>query len=114
MEFAFIEEAYSFKRKPLIIFVCVFNNCRTVGDSVVESAELQCHLDLIHLLDWSNWVVLSEGMNNCPLEIFLAVKGVDLEVVKIIVEREAGSQLGLDCSNFSLITLALFSLFMFS
>jgi hypothetical protein len=30
-------------------------------------------------------------MNNCPVEIFLAVKGIDLEVVKVIVEREAGS-----------------------
>jgi hypothetical protein len=49
-------------------------------------------------------------MNNFPLEIFLAVKGVDWEVAKVIVEREAGSQIGLDCS---LITLALFSLFMF-
>jgi hypothetical protein len=53
-------------------------------------------------------------MNNFPVEIFLELKGVDLEVVKVIVEREAGSQLGLACSHFSLITFALFLLFKFS
>ena len=77
VEFAFSEEPNSLKRQPVLIFVCVVNDCRSVGDSSAESAELQCDLDLTHLLNWSNWVVLLVRMNNCPLEIFLAVKGVD-------------------------------------
>jgi hypothetical protein len=78
VEFAFSEEPNSLKRQPVVIFVCVVNDCRSVGESSAESAELQCDLDLIHLLDWCISVVFSvKRMNNFPLEIFLAVKGVD-------------------------------------
>jgi hypothetical protein len=77
VEFAFSEEPNSLKRQPVVIFVCLVKDCRSVGDSSAESAELQCDLDLIHLLYWSNWDVYFVRMNNFPLEIFLAVKGVD-------------------------------------
>jgi hypothetical protein len=57
------------------------NDCRAVGDSVVESAEFQCDMDLR--------CTRIKGMNNCPYEIFFELKGVVFELAKVIVEREA-------------------------
>jgi hypothetical protein len=53
-------------------------------------------------------------MNDCPLEICFELKGVDLELVKVVVEREATSQDDLFAYILiSLVVLALFSFLKF-
>ncbi len=60
------------------------NDCRAVGDSVVDSAEFQCDIYLTNLLIWKgNWLC------DCPQEIFLNLKRVDFQLVNVIVERKA-------------------------
>jgi hypothetical protein len=59
------------------------NDCRPIGDSVVDSAEFQCDMD--HL----RWLINFKWMNNCPHEIFSELKGVIFELAKVIVEGEA-------------------------
>jgi hypothetical protein len=81
VEFAISENSNSLKRPIIIILICVMNDCRPVGDSVVDSAEFQCDMNLRHTtITW---------MNNCPHEIFSELKGVDFELGKVIVEGEA-------------------------
>ena len=82
MEFAVSENSDSLKRPTFIIFICVMNDCRAVGHSLVESAEFQCDMDL-------RWIITFKGMNNCPHEIFSELQGVDFELAKVIVEGEA-------------------------
>ena len=81
MEFAVIENSDSLKRPTFIIFICVMNDCRAVGHSVVESAEFQCDMDLR-----CRQMI---RMNNCPHEIFSELNGVLFELAEVIVEGEA-------------------------
>ncbi len=61
----------------------------TIGDSVVESAQLQCDFMLRNLLDWLNRIELLIRMHHIPLEVCLALKSVDSELFDVVVEREA-------------------------
>ena len=61
----------------------------TVGDSLVESAQLQCDFVLRNLLDWFNRVVLFIRMHHFPLEVCLALKSVHSELFDVVVERKA-------------------------
>ena len=69
--------------------MCELNVSRPVGDSLVESAQFQCDFVLRNLLDRSNNLELLIRMNHGPLEVSLALKSVDLELVEVFVKREA-------------------------
>ncbi len=71
------------------VWVSELNLGGTIGDSVVESAQFQCDFVLRNPLDWSNRGVCSIGMYDNVLEICLALKSVDCELVDVVVEGEA-------------------------
>ncbi len=60
-----------------------------IGDSVVESAQLQCDFVLRNLVSWSNRVELCIRMYDFPLEVCLALKSVHSEFFEVVVERKA-------------------------
>jgi hypothetical protein len=93
LEFSINEEANTLERLTLIFAFRVneLNFGGTIGDSVVESAQFQCDFVLRNLLDWSNSFELLIWMYDGPLEICLALKSVNCEVVDVLVEREAFS-----------------------
>ncbi len=91
MEYAVSEQPNTLERVVVIFAVRVIELYMrwAVGDSVVESAQLQCHIVLRNLLDWSNRVELFIRVNHYPLEVCLELKSVHSDFVEVVVEREA-------------------------
>ena len=92
MEFTVSEQPNSLERAPVIfasIRVRELYMRWTVGDSLVESAQLQCDFALRNLLGWFNIYVLHIRMHDFPLEVCLLLKSVDSELFDVVVEREA-------------------------
>ena len=90
MEFAVSEQPNSLERPPVIFAFRVSELYMrwTVGDSLVESAQLQCDFVLRNLLGWSNFDELFIRMHHFPLEVCLLLKSIHSELFDVVVERK--------------------------
>ena len=92
LEFAVSEQPNTLERAP-VIFAARVNELYmswSIGDSLVESAHLQCDFVLRNLVDWSNTVdVLHIRVHHFPLEVCLVLKSVHSELFDVVVEGEA-------------------------
>jgi hypothetical protein len=91
LEFAVSEQPNTLKRF-IVIFAVRVNELYTrwtIGDSIVESAHLQCDFVLRNLVDWFNRDELLIRMYHFPLEVCLALKSVHSELFDVVVEGEA-------------------------
>jgi len=81
-----LEDTYTSERQSFILRICIVNYCHPMRYALIQCANLNSHIDLIHLFYRSIYFILLIRVHDSVLVIFFELIIILLEIFEVVEE----------------------------